>query len=295
MTTSRWFSFVAGGLAMWAAWSCQPASSDPVPDEFHADFPLAGAHVAQSCEACHIDGAREQGLTPERASGWVNAVSTSCLGCHADTTAELFPGGHKNGASCADAGCHSASDFCWRQVWAECGPPGEPPPPPGHVDDLARIFPLEGAHGGLECGACHPGGQFEPQRGGGVECTMCHERPSADHYPPLRAGADPKERGCKACHAIDDVAGKLQVPADWNVDAYDHRTFWPHAVADFDANPPELRAEADWTVSCASCHEYPQSYANWACGSCHPQDALLAANLIHNSTQPCIQCHPEGK
>lgn len=304
MRASRWMFLTAGAAAVLVTWSCDQADPVPPPDvPLHQGFPILGAHAAVDCGACHIDGAREQGLPPERDTGWVNALRTDCLSCHQDTSASLFPGGHKEGRGCGDSGCHSASDLCWGQVWRACGDPGDtdPPPPASHLGQTALNFPLEGPHA-LGCGECHAlAPDYTPEIGGGDDCTKCHERalpdgPGPDHYPPARAAASPdRERGCKACHATNDATGKLLVSPDWTTTSYLHVAVWPHAVVEsWDVLPAVLRAEETWVSSCSDCHPTAGSYSAWQCVTCHVAGTDISANGYHTDGTPCIQCHAEA-
>lgn len=296
-------AFGFGAAVAIVAWACQPVEDTQVPDPppFHSGFLLSGAHQALDCDTCHIGSAVEQGLPPERETGWVTALGVGCLDCHRDTTAQLFPGGHKNGASCAEVGCHSASDFCWAQVWRACGDPGDtdPPAPATHDGQTALNFPLEGVHA-LGCAECHANApDFSGELGGGDRCTDCHGRLDTDgidgtHYPPDRTGGDDKERDCKACHAKNDSTGKLLVPATWADQTYFHVALSPHAtVESWDVNPPVLRAETDW-VGCASCHPSPGNYAAWSCDSagCHTPDTLSLSHPGYLQNNTCAGCHP---
>jgi hypothetical protein len=78
-------------------------------------FPLAGAHLAVPCNACH-------------ARGVFRFASTECQACHKNP--------HGSAVSGACTSCHRVEGWS-RIVYAH------------------RSFPLEGAHAQVRCGACH--------------------------------------------------------------------------------------------------------------------------------------------
>ena len=78
-------------------------------------FPLAGAHLAVPCNACHV-------------KGQFRFQSTACTACHRDPHRGAVPG------MCTD--CHSVES--WARVAFD-----------------HRTFPLTGAHARVRCGACH--------------------------------------------------------------------------------------------------------------------------------------------
>ncbi|MEZ4320208.1 MAG: hypothetical protein R3F61_22205 [Myxococcota bacterium] len=296
-----WLLPAAATVAM-IGWSCVPEEEEvPIPTSgVHAEFPLTGAHSAQNCERCHIDAAAEQGLTPANDPEFVTQLGIDCLGCHTDTVQQKFPGGHMDGRTCADGGgCHSTSDWCWKQVRTDCGDilVDDTGIEIDHsVEPLLDIFPLDGPHQ-LGCSSCHAGAESN-ERGYAKFCDNCHadDRP-ADHYPPPRDGAESKERGCKACHSGENAQRQLLVPASWASNATRHDFIWPHAVVqDWDVSPPVLRAEDDWTYSCDGCHLTAQ-YTTYTCSeACHTRAEINPLSSLHeNATYDiCADCHEEG-
>jgi hypothetical protein len=298
-----WAAAAAASVAL-IGWSCVP-EEDPVdtgpPMGVHALFPLTGAHAGQNCDACHVDGAVEQGLASPGSGDFITNLAIECETCHLDVTQAFFPQGHMEGRSCADGGgCHSASDFCWKQVRTDCGDIvlDDTGIEINHsVEPLSDIFPLDGPHGALSCGDCHPGQESE-QRGGAMFCDDCHEadRP-IDHYPPPREGAESKERGCKACHASENADRQLVVPADWTSNASVHDFIWPHSVVnDWDEIPPVLKLEDDWTTSCDGCH-LTANYDTYICSeACHTRAEIDPLSSLHANVtyDQCADCHAEG-
>jgi hypothetical protein len=78
-------------------------------------FPLAGAHLAIPCNACH-------------AKGQFRFASTECQACHRSP--------HGNAVTGACTTCHRVES--WSRIAFD-----------------HRTFPLEGAHAKVRCGACH--------------------------------------------------------------------------------------------------------------------------------------------
>lgn len=85
----------------------------------HDAFPLTGGHARVACASCH---------PPER-----QRAPRTCEGCHAATDPH---GGRSAGRSCAD--CHDTGSFTATRF-----------------DHATTRYPLEGAHAGLACRACH--------------------------------------------------------------------------------------------------------------------------------------------
>jgi len=150
-----------------------------------AGFPLAGAHAALACAACH--SAAPLGF---------RAAPTRCADCHTDPHAGRF-------AAAQDCStCHSTASF------------REQPAPFDHARWTG--FALDGAHAALACGVCHPS---EPgsQRLGPVAavfvpgetrenlaaCTACHSDPHGGAFRGATAAlglVTDGQRGCARCH-----------------------------------------------------------------------------------------------
>lgn len=100
-------------------------------------FPLRGAHVSLTCEACH-KGARAK--TPP----------TACIGCHRGD--DVHRG--QLGPDCQS--CHS--ETAWRGT--------------AKFDHDKTRFPLVGLHGDVACKACHKGSSYKDVSG---TCASCHQ------------------------------------------------------------------------------------------------------------------------
>jgi hypothetical protein len=123
-------------------------------DHSQTGFPLAGAHLAQECTACHARETLPDGRVVRRFAG----LPTACASCHDgdDPHRDQF-----EGRTC-DA-CHDTQAFTI-----------------AHFDHDRTRFPLDGAHEAVACAACHrteatPDGttfvRFKPL---GTACADCH-------------------------------------------------------------------------------------------------------------------------
>nr|MEE4266502.1 hypothetical protein [Candidatus Krumholzibacteria bacterium] len=133
-------------------------------------FPLVGAHNRVDCDACH---------NGPLAGDYVG-TPTDCYFCHAETYAATDAPNHQVAGFATDCQrCHSAYSATWG----------------GGDFSHPASFPLSGAHGGLECVACHSDGFM----GAIADCYACHD----DDY---LAADDPDHAGggfpttCAVCH-----------------------------------------------------------------------------------------------
>ena len=224
-----------------------------------AGFALDGAHAAAACAACH---APEHAGAPPRYRGTPRA----CASCHEDVHRGAFDrpgvgalgapaalvdhtaraGGAATGTPEGCARCHSTTSF--RGI--------------AESFDHARwtTYRLEGAHGSLDCQACHPAEPGSGRRLGPVERVF---RPGT-----TRADV----ASCAACHA-DPHAGRFDgVPA-----------------ATLDASSPDGAAR----VGCARCH-VPESFAEVPAGRFdHGLWTGFALRGAHEHTG-CVACHGTG-
>jgi hypothetical protein len=196
-------------------------------DHGETDFPLEGRHADVACGLCHPSQRFED--TP-----------TECAACHAVDDV------HRGALGRACETCHDASD--WKRV--------------ARFDhDRDTDFPLAGAHGRLDCAACHTGPLREQELP--TDCFGCH-RDDDEH-----AGRNGKE--CGRCH------GELA----WGTLRFDH---------DRDTDFPLRGAHRD--TRCEDCHrgtlfvdEAPRD-----CQGCHREDD------VHRGQEgdACERCHDES-
>ena len=252
-------------------------------------FPLAGAHRALTCDACH-------------ATKDFSGAGNQCIDCHREDDVH----GGRNGSQCAE--CHN--DRAWDRV---------------AFDHLSFTgFGLIGGHAGLECADCHRlpdhsglggstcqschAGDDVHQGRFGLMCGSCHEvsdwgRARFDHARQagftLPAGhdalscdschagklTDPVPADCAGCHQDDDPhLGQLgndcescHVASNWVA-----QLWFDHDLTSF----PLLGAHSD--VVCASCHETAAFHdAETDCASCHSDQDPHKGSLGDD----CGSCH----
>jgi hypothetical protein len=150
-----------------AGWEAVHFSVD---DHARTSYPLAGAHRAVPCDACH----REVPIETIRALGFAKGAapprteqlrfaSTACAECHRDPHAGQFARGGRT--DCAR--CHRTT--AWTDVAFD--------------HDRETRFPLVGAHRAVPCAGCHRrhtgAGAVVRYSGLGTACTDCHGAPVA--------------------------------------------------------------------------------------------------------------------
>lgn len=142
----HWSDDAHGGRLGESCGDCHGVSGWPDSVRFDHDlttFPLLGLHSAVACESCHEDAGFVD--TPDR-----------CVDCHRDDDVHALGLGADCGA------CHNPNDWL---IWR-------------FDHDRQTDFPLDGAHSGLDC-------------------LACHNRPATDSAAlPMR---------CGGCHRGDDI------------------------------------------------------------------------------------------
>lgn len=156
-------------------------------------FDLVGAHGAADCTACHQPGDdRRLGALVFPGRG------ESCADCHQDPHVQDGRGSvaaDLRGTAFRESDCHAChNQMDFREVL--------------EFDHGLSGWPLQGAHGRLECADCHAPGEIPrlgPARAPGVPetvaCTECHEDPHGQRFdgvamPAVVAG----RQGCARCH-----------------------------------------------------------------------------------------------
>jgi hypothetical protein len=167
-----------------------------VEDHARTRMPLAGAHLAVACDACHREvplerlqaiGVRPPAASPPRTEQ-LRFASTACSECHAD------PHRGRTGRYGRCESCHLP------EAWAAV-----------RFDHARAGFPLAGRHAQVPCRSCHPG------EGGALAftarakvCDGCHRDPHEGQFA-RRFGKDGRT-DCAACHD----------PASWQTMRFDH-------------------------------------------------------------------------
>jgi hypothetical protein len=193
-------------------------------DHFKATgFALSGGHSGLMCESCH-EGNKYEVKVPKE-----------CYGCHAED--DKHEG--RNGEKCAD--CHKATE--WTDVTFD------------HARDTD--FPLNGAHGELEC-------------------VACHVQPVAIAVP---------DKDCFGCHMDDDPHGGQLGQSCGSCHAevlWDQDVRFDHDLSRF----PLLGKHRE--VVCEDCHETPKFHdAAEDCLECHAEDDVHESRFGGD----CALCH----
>ena len=262
-------------------------------DHRRTDFPLAGAHVAATCNACHKAGDKFRDA-PQR-----------CVDCHRDDDAHRG----KLGTDCAQ--CHEQGAF-----------------KAAKFDHGKTRFPLANAHAPVACGACHRDPGFKKastrcvdchavddvHRGSrGVDCASCHgtvewkqfrfDHARAANYPlegkhasiacgACHRGGDlkaPLPSDCRGCHAAaDQHAGRFGVAC---ADCHDQRE-WPIRGYDHGKHAEFALRGAHERIDCHGCHTgiLKQQVMARDCQGCHVGDDVHGGSLGPG----CQSCHRES-
>lgn len=131
--------------------------------------------------------------------------------------------------------------------------------------DHSAVYPLEGAHRVIDCGACH---QSPVSSGTPNECVGCHEEPE------IHAGLFGLD--CVRCHST----------AAWLPALLSQHTF------------PIDHGEQG-KLECRVCHV--ASYTEYTCYSCHEhepdeiREKHVEEGIAVNEIKNCIECHPTGQ
>lgn len=290
------------------------------------DFPLTGAHAAETCSSCHDSD------TP------FAEAPTACVFCHeADHVhrdASALEG--RMGAECAD--CHQTD------TWQT-----------GEFDHSSTDFPLTGGHIGPSCLGCHADQRFEAPESecvdchrtddvhngtNGSACADCHDTDSwgtslfdharvtgfalddahamvqcrSCHVAPGEYQSPPTT--CAGCHASDDVhlgrngndCASCHDQNDW-ARSFDHlgetgyALLGTHEFADCDSCHTD-GFERPLAIECSGCHQAddPHEGTLAECDACHGQDRWGADQRFHHDlagfalvglhrVASCEQCH----
>jgi hypothetical protein len=142
------------------------------PSSFNHDatrFPLAGAHRAKECSACHVNGRYSN-------------MQIDCWSCHQQEYQSVVTPNHVTGLFNRDCSiCHAAS--AWK---------------PSQLDHGRTRFPLSGRHLPLKCEQCHINGQYGQTLS--FDCYSCHQGTYVQAKSPDHA-AGQFDHDCSKCHA----------------------------------------------------------------------------------------------
>lgn len=264
-----------------ACLSCHPTGEkEGAFNHSTSSFPLTGAHLAVSCNQCHVSG--------------YSGTSSICSDCHSnDYNAAANPNHQSLGISTDCNSCHT-TNAGWQPALF-----------PQHND----FYQLIGAHALISnnCNSCHQGNYNSTPN----ECSGCHQENYTNTTNPDHSVVGfPTD--CSACHNQN-----AWTPATFDHDnqyfpiySGEHRNKW-NSCSDCHTNPSNYAI-----FSCIDCHEHRQSrmdekhegiagyvYQSEACFACHPTGEKNGA-FNHNLSQfpltgghsglNCIQCHQTG-
>lgn len=150
-------------------------------------FPLAQAHGAVPCRACHTTTA----AGGARRFRW---EEVACTSCHADPHAGQFRDRIRTGGCTS---CHNSTS--WHAM---------------EIDHARTAFPLLGRHRSVACARCHTEGDIDGVRT--VRYRLAHEHCSDCHVDRHR-GQFADARGATDCARCHTVAG-------WKPSVFDHAT-----------------------------------------------------------------------
>ncbi|MFN8579524.1 MAG: hypothetical protein U0163_00900 [Gemmatimonadaceae bacterium] len=253
------------------------------------NFPLKGAHVAQTCVACHADQVYK-------------GRSMACVSCHqANYNATTNPNHRLNGFPTTCDACHNSVQ--WR----------------GAFDHSKTRFPLTGGHQAAVCADCHADGIY---KGRSMVCASCHQKDFDATTSPKHSTAG-FPNSCETCHTVVQWKGAIfdhsktafaltggHLAANCN-DCHGTGIYkgTPTACAschttDFNSTTNPHHAPAGFTTLCTSCHttnpgwkpaawdhtrntSWPLTGAHIAqtCAACH------ADKVYKGKPSTCVSCH----
>lgn len=261
--------------------------SDMATRQIHArtTFPLTGAHLQVTCQACHTDS---------RLGAYV-ALDPQCVGCHQPDLDAAQSVDHTTfPTDCLR--CHTT--VAWT-AYVRFDHPA-----------VSGGFRLLGAHARIRCSSCH-GPNLEPifQPAGDQDCVTCHD---ADYQREHPGGRFPVT--CLDCHTVET----------WRGAAFDHagvtgfRLLGAHTRVACEA----CHSAADWSVpfapsgdqDCVACHDadYQREHAGsgfpTTCLTCHNVDSWEGATFTDHDAQffpiysgphrgkwsACADCHVQA-
>jgi hypothetical protein len=279
-------------------------------------FALTGAHVSQTCLACHVNNV-------------FKGTAATCDGCHLKDYSKTTNPNHAGAGFSKDCViCHTTTT--WK----------------GAQFDHARTkFPLTGGHTKAECAACHVNGKYagtplacegchmpdfnkvtNPNHvtaGFPKDCAVCHttvqwKGAKFDHNTTTKFPLTGfhKTVSCNACHVGNVYKGTVATCEGCHMPDYSKTTNNPnHVTAGFPKDCAVCHTTVQWkgakfdhntatkfpltgfhtTVACSACH-VNNVYTGTAamCEGCHLKDYTTTTNPNHASagfSKDCKVCH----
>jgi hypothetical protein len=180
-------------------------------------FPLTGAHLAMTCDQCH--------MAPQRGSTVAvkyRFEDRSCTACHMDPHRDQFrdrmAAKRADGSALGCEACHNTAQ--WKELRS--------------FDHSKTNFPLLGAHRSVACVDCHRPPALETTldhvdfRAASKQCSGCHTDPHGGQFASRSDVTD-----CSSCHTLNR----------WKPANFDHNTRTPFSLQGAHQN-----------VTCAGCH-----------------------------------------
>jgi hypothetical protein len=225
--------------------SCHTTASGWAPANFviHNNFyPLTGAHATVNCNDCHVGG------------NYTN-TPTTCNGCHSsDYTTATNPNHVALNLSTDCVSCHTTAPG-----WA-----------PATFAIHNTVYPLTGAHIGINCNECHINGNYSTTP---TTCNGCHTSDYTTATNPNHVALG-LSTDCVSCHST----APGWAPATFAI----HNNYYPLSGAHVG-------------VDCAQCHlngNYNSTPTD--CNGCHNNDYIATNNPDHQSLNipiTCVDCH----
>jgi len=222
-------------------------------------FPLTGAHLQLTCEACHTEG---------QAGTFFGTLDSDCVSCHekdyrstqlVDHAAVGFP------TECQQ--CHETLTWTGGTVF-------------NHVQ-VADGFDLVGAHDGMRCASCHtpPSGTLLFTPSDQNDCIACHQAAYDREH-----GGSGFPVDCLVCHTNDTFSGASFADHDaryFPVTTGRHAGTWNNDCTVCHTAPGDFAV-----YTCFNCHEHDQARADG-------QHSGVGGYSYQSSE--CLRCHPDGR
>jgi hypothetical protein len=305
MTLKRWRLVLALFGLLLVTDSPWAQGKAPEFDHLRTGYALTGAHAAQPCESCHINGIfkgtpREcdtchvSGTRFSRANVVRSAqhlpTTQTCDACH---TTKTFIGARFNHAGVTPGTCQSC-----------------------HNGNLAPGKPADHIATQAACDSCHRSSAWRPVAkldhaafNASTNCSSCHNGSSATGMPAQHmptSGAN-----CSSCHNVSPAGWR---PTKWNHTqvtvvaqcATCHSGGYPPADGKVANHIPYASVPAAAAANCDACHK--AGYTTWSggklhayvsistgCATCHNGAYLNATGkpgtAIHTTATVCESCH----
>ena len=248
--------------------ACHTTSSfhDLLPEEVHARtaFPLTGAHLQTSCEACHQQESR----------GPFSTMDPGCEACHMEEYVTAAGVDHDVlGFSQDCTQCHNTI------AWAST--------PAFEHTAFANGFTLLGAHEQAPCTSCHivPGLDTFHSPMDQDDCVACHQAEfNAEHL------SDGYPSDCQFCHTTSDWSGVF----DHGVSGNGFELLGAHARVQCATchTLPDMGTVVPVTdnLDCVTCHQaqydanHPGSGFSTQCLDCHTTETWVGPDFDHLAT-----------